>query len=92
VEGLIQNAYAMIVVHSTNNDVVCEMLVVSGTVEERERGAKVVQRMRAAIVGGSGLERKRVASTIDLNRTRLSWRKYPPPPPPPRSLGTGGLN
>ncbi len=89
-EGLIQNAYAMIVVHSTNNDVVCEMLVVSGTVEERERGAKVVQRMRAAIVGGSGLERKRVASTIDLNRTRLSWRTYRHTPP--RSLGTGGLN
>ncbi len=63
-EGLIQNAYAMIVVHSTNNDVVCEILVVSETVEKRERGAKVVQRMRAAIVGGSGLERKRVASTV----------------------------
>ncbi len=36
----------------------------SETVEERERGANVVQRMRAAIVGGSGLERKRVVSTI----------------------------
>ncbi len=54
----------MIVVHSTNNDVVCEILVVSETVEKRERGAKVVQSMRAAIVGGSGLERKRVASTV----------------------------
>lgn len=70
----------MIVVHSTNNDVVCEILVVSETVEERERGVKAVQSMRAAIVGGSGLGSRQ----SDIH-TLESPQRPPPPPTRPRA-------